>query len=133
MLHCTAGPQNQSTAEILNYWRKVHGWKSPGYHFEINADGTIEQLWPIESIANGVAGYNANSIHVSYKGGVDTKGNAIDNRTDAQKASQVKLIKELKAKFPHARICGHRDFPGVTKACPSFDVRTWLKEVGIAQ
>jgi hypothetical protein len=23
-------------------------------------------------------------------------------------------------------ILGHRDFPGVTKRCPSFDVREWL-------
>lgn len=133
VLHCTAGPQNQSTQEILNYWKNVKGWNSPGYHYEINADGSIEQLFPIEKIANGVAGYNANSIHISYKGGVDEKGKPVDNRTIAQKASQIKLIKNLKAKFPHAKICGHRDFPGVTKACPSFDVVSWLKQVGINQ
>ena len=23
--------------------------------------------------------------------------------------------------FPEARICGHRDLPGVAKACPCFD------------
>ena len=30
-----------------------------------------------------------------------------------------------------SEIVGHRDLPGVTKACPSFDVRKWLREIGI--
>lgn len=130
VLHCTAGPQNQTTQEILNYW-KAKGWKKPGYHFEINADGKVEQLLPITDVANGVAGHNANSIHISYKGGIDAKGNAIDNRTAAQKATQIRLITELRAKFTDAKILGHRDFAGVTKQCPSFDVASWLKTVGI--
>ncbi|OOQ57137.1 N-acetylmuramoyl-L-alanine amidase [Mucilaginibacter pedocola] len=129
VLHCTAGPQDQPTSEILSYWKNVMGWTNPGYHFEINTDGFIEELFPIEKIANGVAGHNANSIHISYKGGVDNKGRPFDNRTDAQKAAQIHLIYKLKVKFPHAKICGHRDFPGVTKACPSFDVNDWLKTI----
>jgi N-acetylmuramoyl-L-alanine amidase len=129
VIHCTAGPQNQSTAEILAFWKNVNGWKYPGYHFEINADGTIEQLLPIEQIANGVAGHNSNSLHISYKGGIDKAGKPVDNRTPQQIASQISLLKKYHAMFPHAEILGHRDFPGVTKACPSFDVRTWLKTI----
>lgn len=132
VLHCTAGPQNQSTAEILHYWKTVNGWKYPGYHFEISADGTIEQLLPIEQVANGVAGHNAHSIHISYKGGIDAHGRPADNRTEAQKQAQVKLLKKYHAMFPHAEILGHRDFPGVTKACPSFDVKSWLKSISLS-
>jgi hypothetical protein len=33
------------------------------------------------------------------------------------------LIRELKARFPKARILGHRDLPGVRKECPCYDVR----------
>lgn len=132
VLHCTGGPQNQPTAEILAYWKNNLGWKNPGYHFEINADGTVEQLFSIEKIANGVAGHNANSIHISYKGGVDKLGNAVDNRTQAQKAAQIALIKKYKNLFPQAKILGHRDFPGVSKTCPSFEVGEWLKKVGIS-
>lgn len=29
------------------------------------------------------------------------------------------------------RSCGHRDYPGVAKACPSFDVRSWCRAHGI--
>jgi hypothetical protein len=27
--------------------------------------------------------------------------------------------------FPNAVVCGHRDFAGVSKECPSFDAKTW--------
>jgi N-acetylmuramoyl-L-alanine amidase len=34
----------------------------------------------------------------------------------------AKLILELSARFPKARIFSHRDLPGVHKACPCYDV-----------
>jgi N-acetylmuramoyl-L-alanine amidase len=143
VIHCTAGPQNQPTAEILAFWRNVNGWKSPGYHFEINADGTYEELLPIDKIANGVAGHNANSIHISYKGGIDKNGKPLDNRTDDQKKTQLLLINKYKAMFPNAVVLGHRDFStdkngnGIIeswewiKSCPAFDVRDWLAKEGL--
>ncbi len=131
VLHCTSGPQKQSTSEIQNYWKHSLGWKNPGYHYIIDSNGSYEKIHPIESPSNGVAGYNAHSIHISYKGGVDAKGNPVDNRTEAQKATQIALIKKLLPFAPNAKIVGHRDFPGVTKACPSFDVKSWLKTVGL--
>jgi len=106
-------------------------WKSPGYHYLIEKNGTIHNLQPIELPSNGVAGYNQNSIHISYIGGVDKNGKAIDNRTIFQKEAQLTLIKELKIKFPDAEILGHRDFPNVKKECPSFDARNWIKILGI--
>jgi N-acetylmuramoyl-L-alanine amidase len=127
VLHCTAGPQNQTVEVIQNYWKQSLGWKTPGYHHLIKADGTVVNLVPIEKPSNGVAGHNANSIHISYIGGA----NGIDNRTAAQKQTQIALIGKYKAMFPGAKILGHRDFPGVTKLCPSFNVSTWLKSVGL--
>lgn len=149
VLHCTAGPQNQKTEDILAFWKKK-GWNHPGYHYEIDADGTIENLQPLGEIANGVLGYNENSVHISYKGGVqpmgketpvDTRGKPVDNRTDAQKDAQIFLLNDLNKKFPTAVILGHRDFSpdknrnGIVepsewmKTCPSFSVRTWLDEI----
>lgn len=130
VLHCTATPQTASTESIQKYWREVLGWKSPGYHYIIMPNGALIQLAKESEICNGVAGYNANSIHISYIGGVD--GTApVDNRTAAQKAAQIKLLKTLKGKYPNAIIQGHRDFPNVKKACPSFDVKSWLKSVNL--
>ena len=34
----------------------------------------------------------------------------------------AKLIRELSARFPKARILDHRDLPGVHEACPCYDV-----------
>lgn len=133
VLHCTATPQTTTVESIQNYWRNDLGWKNPGYHYIIKSDGEIVNLLPIDKIANGVKGYNSVSIHIAYIGGVEKMhGKAIDNRTEAQKKSQIRLIRILNAKYPDAEIKGHRDFPKVNKDCPSFDVKTWLKTVGLA-
>ena len=131
VLHCTATSPKASVAGILRYWKEVNGWSRPGYHFLIEASGKVHELLPITEPSNGVKGHNFNSIHISYVGGIDDKGRAKDTRTDAQKQSQIFLLKKLRAQFPHAEIKGHRDFPGVTKECPSFEVREWLDCVGI--
>lgn len=139
VLHCTAGSSTQSTQSIKQYWANKLGWKSYGYHYLINHDGTIEQLTDIKNPTNGVAGFNRTSIHVCYKGGMNGK----DTRTPQQKEAMYKIVKELKEKFPKARILGHRDFSkdldgdGViephewVKLCPCFSVSAWLKEVGL--
>jgi N-acetylmuramoyl-L-alanine amidase len=129
VLHCTATAQTATVKSIQNYWKSVLKWKSPGYHHIIMPDGTVVDLLPIDQPSNGVYGHNAHSIHISYIGGVDAKGKAVDNRTVAQMAAQIELLARYQSLFPEAKICGHRDFPGVTKACPSFDVAAWLKEI----
>lgn len=121
VVHCTATPQNTKLESIQNYWKNTLGWKNPGYHYVIHPDGTITALLPEEQISNGVAGYNSVSINVSYIGGVDVKGKAVDNRTPAQKTAIEGLLKKLRKKYPKAKIQGHRDFPGVKKDCPCFN------------
>lgn len=130
VLHCTATPQNTTVASIQRFWRSK-GWRSPGYHRIILADGTVQELAPYSQMTNGVKGFNEHSIHISYIGGVDRTGKALDNRTAAQRASMLRLVRELKQAYPNAIVCGHRDFPRVAKDCPSFDVASWLKEVGL--
>ena len=128
-VHCTAGPQNQTVETIKNYWKSHNGWTNPGYHYIIKANGEIVNLQPEEKISNGVAGYNSTSINVCYIGGVDKNGKPIDNRTDAQKESLIKILKELKSRYPDAEIMGHRDIWGPDqkkwkKWCPCFDAKT---------
>jgi N-acetylmuramoyl-L-alanine amidase len=122
VVHCTATPQTTTVASIQRYWRENLKWKSPGYHFLIEANGTIHNLQPINLPSNGVAGHNANSIHVSYIGGVNGQ-KAVDNRTEAQKTALLTILTDLKKQFPNAIIQGHRDFPKVAKTCPSFDAK----------
>ena len=115
--------RSASIASIQNYWKNNLGWKNPGYHYIIDRFGNVVNLLPIELVSNGVQGYNSQTINISYVGGIDKSGKPKDTRTEAQKQSILKLLKELRVKFPKAKIQGHRDFPNVKKACPSFDAK----------
>jgi N-acetylmuramoyl-L-alanine amidase len=142
VIHCTAGGQKQ-TIDSIRAWWKTLGWKKPGYHRVIAPDGTVHKLAEYSEVTNGVAGFNANSIHISYIGGVDKDGRAVDNRTPEQKEKMAELVRELRKAYPKAVIQGHRDFSpdknrdGVIqpnewmKTCPSFSVKTWLSEIGL--
>ena len=132
VIHCTAGSAQQKTSDIISYWKNKLGWNKYGYHYLISADGSEENLTPIEQPSNGVKGYNESSIHVCYKGG----WNGTDTRTDAQKATLKNRVAQLKKKFPSAQIVGHRDLsPDLNgdgkitpnewvKLCPCFDVKS---------
>lgn len=128
-VHCTATPQTATVSSIQSYWRNVLKWKMPGYHFIIKPNGEVVQLLEIEKVSNGVKGFNSVSINISYIGGVDSKNKPIDNRTEAQKKALIDLLKKLKKQFPKAIIQGHRDFPEVKKACPSFDAKEEYKNL----
>lgn len=129
VLHCTATQPEAKVESIQRYWRDVKKWNSPGYHFLIDKAGKAHALQPIEKPSNGVQGHNANSIHISYIGGIDKKGAPKDTRTPEQLKTMAMLVFKHKALFPKALILGHRDFAGVKKACPSFDVSTWIKSL----
>jgi len=141
VIHCTAGPQDQTTEAIKNYW-KSKGWKKVGYHKLIGADGVYETLAEDSQTTNGVKDHNSNIINICYKGGVKD-GKPFDTRTDAQKTTLLQLVQIYRKKYPSAIIQGHRDFSpdknrdGFVqpnewyKACPSFSVSGWLTENGI--
>lgn len=128
-VHCTATPQTASVESIRRYWQQTLGWKAPGYHFIVETSGNTVQLAQHNQVTNGVAGYNSSLINVAYIGGVDAANRPIDNRTPQQKAALISLLKELKKQYPAAIIQGHRDFPGVNKACPSFDAKTEYRQL----
>jgi N-acetylmuramoyl-L-alanine amidase len=127
VIHCSATSRSAKVEAIQNYWRNTLKWNAPGYHVLIEENGTRHYLQPFDKLANGVRGFNQNSIHISYIGGVDASGKAIDNRTEAQKASILIAIKEAMEYAVKGGtkpvIQGHRDFEGVTKACPSFNCK----------
>lgn len=123
-VHCTGTSPMASVASIQRYWRDVRGWKSPGYHYLIEASGKVNQLLDVEEVSNGVAGFNSVTVNVSYVGGVDSNSKPKDTRTSQQKTALRNILTNLRIKYPKAIIQGHRDFPKVNKACPSFDAKT---------
>lgn len=128
-IHCTATQPEATVTGILNYWKKHLGWKSPGYHILIDRHGSATQLLGFDYVSNGVRGYNKRCIHISYIGGIDREGNPKDTRTEEQKAAILEAIRKAIEYAGYVQILGHRDFPGVTKACPSFDAKkeySWI-------
>lgn len=128
VVHATGTLPSASLEGIKNYWKNEKKWNNPGYHYIILSDGEVEKLQDESLIANGVKGFNKVSIHVGYIGGKNKKGEYVDTRTQKQKEAMMNLLISLSEKYPDALILGHRDFTGVKKACPCFDVRRWLQE-----
>lgn len=125
VVHCSAGNQRNTAEDIVRYHTQTLRWRVPGYHFIVEADGKVVPVLPVEQPSNGVSGHNSHIINVCYIGGVDTSKPGlppVDNRTPAQRAALTGVLRQLKAKFPHAEIVGHRDL-NPKKACPSFDAR----------
>lgn len=129
IIHCAATPEDKNfTVEDINRWHKERGFIKIGYHYVIYIDGSIHKGRELEEVGAHCTGYNRDSIGICYIGGVDKDGKTPkDTRTNAQKESLLKLIKELKTKFPQAEIYGHRDFS--KKECPSFDAKTEYKDL----
>lgn len=144
VIHCTATRQGQeiTSAQI----RKMHtsappegrGWKQVGYSDIIHLDGVIENLVPYNEddivqpreITNGVTGLNSEARHVVYVGGLDSDGKiAKDTRTQAQRLALGNYIKQCIAAHSKIMVAGHYDFQN--KACPSFNVQKFCKELGI--
>jgi len=148
IIHCTATVEglNVSAKQIVDYHTKPvsqggRGWSRPGYSELCLLDGTMVNLRPYnednlvspDELTNGAVGYNYVSRHICYVGGLDTNGKPKDTRTAEQKEALADYVKTFHSLHPAAVILGHRDLPGVSKACPSFDVKRWLKEIGIQQ
>ncbi|MDP3558102.1 MAG: N-acetylmuramoyl-L-alanine amidase [Bacteroidota bacterium] len=127
VIHCTATQPNAKLENIQKYWKEVKGWKDvPGYHYIIKTNGEVVKLLDENKNSYGVYAHNNECISLSYIGGIDASGKAKDTRTRKQETAMFDKIVELTERYPEAKVVGHRDFAGVKKACPSFDVKTWL-------
>ena len=149
IIHCSDSPEGRNdTANDIRSWHKKRGFNDIGYHYVILLDGTIEVGRAEDQIGAHCSNHNANSIGICYIGGaewrdgVDEKGKPIkgkdgktmlipkDTRTVAQYNAMTQLLRDLKKKYPKATIHGHCQF--ANKACPSFDVPKYLKQIGLA-
>lgn len=147
VIHCTATPEGREvTSDDIRHWHTSppeqggRGWKQVGYTDMIHLDGTIERLvgnnedgvvdgW---EITNGVAGKNSVSRHIVYVGGVASDGKTPkDTRTREQHEALEKYVKDFHNRFPDVQIVGHNEL--AAKACPSFDVKKWLYDIGIKE
>lgn len=131
-IHCAATPEGRDVkAATVNHW-DIDKFGQISYHWIVELDGTkVRSLKDTEKGAH-VGKNNTSNIGICYVGGMSNDMKAAkDTRTNAQKASLLTLVRTYKARYPNIIIRGHRDWPGVNKACPSFDVSKWLKESGV--
>jgi len=128
IVHCTASREGKrvSVADVTELHKK-RGFETIGYHYLIGLNGEIWQGRPEDKVGAHTEGHNTNSIGVCYVGGLDANLKPKDTRTPAQKEALLKLIKELKQRYPAATIHGHREF--ANKACPCFDAKTEYKNL----
>ncbi|MFZ7224328.1 N-acetylmuramoyl-L-alanine amidase [Avibacterium avium] len=159
VVHCSATQngkplrnKTQSAAQVIDSWHAKRGFKrnpintqhfNPhlphiGYHFAIDTDGTVETGRAEGETGAHVKGHNLHSIGICLVGGITKDKRNHGEYTEKQWQALHKLLRELEAKYPHARICGHRDLsPDLNgdgtispnewlKSCPCFDVWEWL-------
>lgn len=130
VIHCAETPAKDDIGvkEIRQWHVEENGWIDVGYHLIIRRNGVVEEGRPLWAVGSHVQGHNATSIGICLVGGCDAKDREEDNFTEEQWVTLLKLVKRLLHAYTITDVRGHRDFPKVTKYCPSFDVATWLKE-----
>ena len=144
VIHCTSEPADAKRNR--EYFRKLffemYGWRHWGYHVIVYQNGEWEVLQPLPkqtayggfidaaSMANGAQGYNQDSLHIAYVGGLSTTTfRYADTRTPQQKETLRVLVSKFKVQYHINEVVGHRDLPGVRKQCPCFDARKEYENV----
>lgn len=132
VIHCAATyPSMDIDAKWIDRVHRKRGFDMIGYHFFIKRDGTVEPGRAVNRSGAHVKGHNKQSIGICLAGGLQEGGDTEDqdawqdNFTPDQMRSLRETIAMLREQYPGAEILGHRDFPGVGKACPCFDVKSW--------
>lgn len=128
-IHCSATREGQDyTIEDIRKWHKQRGFNDIGYHYVIYRDGTIHNGRDVDLVGAHCEGHNSHSIGVCYIGGCKNDGvTPKDTRTNAQKTSLLSLLKDLRRKYPFAKIRGHNEV--AKKACPSFIVKNEYQNI----
>jgi len=141
VIHCTATlPDREVTKKDIEDWHlspkpQGRGWTRLGYSDLINLKGELINItdWNQDKFVDyhemtwGAAGINAISRHIVYAGGVDKKNKPEDTRNSFQHYALEQYVRFVLLRYPWITIHGHNEFSD--KACPSFDVQKWLRDI----
>jgi len=128
VLHWTAEPDfaksfGRLKPEILLSDRKdiaKGGALNVSSHFLVDKDGTIYRLMPDNHMARHIIGLNYYSIGIENVGG---RGDREGDLTEAQIASNIYLVRYLKAKYPNIELLmGHHEYKKMKKT------KYWLEK-----
>lgn len=120
-------------AAEIDHWHRERGFLRIGYHYVIRRNGSLEIGRKIDEVGAHAKPWNDRSVGICLVGGIAggdkqdrSFANPENNFTDAQWNRLRSTLDKLRTIYPGVQIIGHRDVPGVHKACPSFDVAQWL-------
>ena len=121
IIHCAASfPMQTYSPEQMRADHLRRGFCDIGYHYYIRRDGTCHPCRPLEQPGAHCRGHNRHSIGICYEGGLNVHGQPADTRTPEQREALLRLLAQLKQRFPRAVILGHHDLNPL-KSCPCFD------------
>lgn len=146
-LHCSATPEDRDvTADDIIRMHTApkseggRGWSRAGYRLIVRLDGELDEIVNVDGdawveaneITYGARGFNSVSHHICYAGGMDAAyEQPKDTRTEAQKEALATIVRDYLEFAPEIQVAGHNQFSA--KACPSFWVPDWLRELGIPE
>lgn len=133
VVHCSASqPKEDYDWKTIDQIHRQQGYITIGYHYVIKTDGTIQNGRNIDAIGAHAHGYNDESVSICLVGGVDRLGHSKTNFTSEQYKALVKLLNWLDYIYWDEKpiVLGHRDFKGVKKDCPCFDVKPFWEKYG---
>jgi N-acetyl-anhydromuramyl-L-alanine amidase AmpD len=128
-IHCAATPEGRFvTHEQITAWDKAK-FGQTSYHWVIELDGSMHQTLKDNQRGAHVGKRNTGNIGICYIGGMDKNMKVPkDTRTPAQITTLRTLVRTYQERYPGIEVKGHNEWPGVAKACPSFDVSWWLAQ-----
>jgi hypothetical protein len=133
-IHCAATPEGRdNSADEVKRW-DIAKFGQPSYHIVVELDGDAVRHLRDDQRGAHTGGANTGNIGICYVGGTEALnkgGRPKDTRTDAQRATLARRVREYKRRYPGIIVRGHNEWPGVAKACPSFSVSAWLKAEGL--
>lgn len=134
VVHCTAtrpewwaGKTSQQKMEECRRWHvDDNGWADIGYHYLIDRDGTVTPGRSMDKDGAHARGHNKGTVGISLWGGhgSNEKDQFLDHFTADQERALRQLIARLEEDHGELDVIGHNQV--AAKACPGFDVPSWL-------
>ena len=117
-LHCSASDNPaHDDAAVIEEWHIERGFTGIGYHYFIQADGTVQVGRPLERVPAAQEGHNAGSIAICLHG--------LTNFTDAQYDALRALCGDILMVYPNVTFHGHKEV-NRHKTCPVYNYKKVL-------
>lgn len=143
-IHATATPEGRDIpAATISQW-DVRRFGQVSYHWTLELSGNAVATLADNLRGAHTGGHNSGNVGVSYIGGMTADNKHYkDTRTAGQLDSLEQICRRYRQRYPGIIILGHRDWsPDLNhdgkispnewlKACPCFEVSTWLKAIGL--